>query len=347
MLRRGPAVVVLSLIALLALIPLAGASAKTRKAPRTCVVQRYTSSGKKVVFRVSVYQYRTVHRHGHAVRTIVKRMVPLRTSCSPSKACVQVKTTADGRLAVVYSKKRARVIVKRGGRLVSRVVRTKVPQLGRCVKPGRPETAAPAPLGVPVRVTILPESKATLDFGTFQREVPIGGTMTGYSPQAQIDLTHDIPIVFSKGAMALGSAPVYVDQACGGRSTASIRTGKGATVEMDDSQSSTSVLSLKGQVSATVNLKVRMPLELRDGENGCDKPYITTQYSEFPLRIALTGKLDPKTGLSRLHISSPPTRAMDLKVCLNPGPENEPCGGYEIPMPVTIATDVYAKVEIG
>ena len=349
MFRRGPAVLVLSFAALLGLTSLASAAAPEKTsaaaAAKSCVIHRYTSSGKKVVFRVSVYQYRTVHRNGHAIRTIVKRTVPLRGSCSPSKACVQVKATANGGVSIVFARKSVRVLVKKGGRLVHRTVRKKVPVLGRCVKPG--QDAAPAPLGIPVKITILPESKATLDFGSFQRETPIAGTLTGYSPQAKINLANDIPIVFSNGSMGLGSTPIYVDQACGGRSTASMRTGKGASVQMDSSQQSTSLLTTKGEVTATVFLKVRMPLELRDGDDGCDKPYIATQYSEWPLKLVMTGKVDPKTGLMRLHVSSAPTRATELTVCLNPGLETEPCSGYQIPLPIMISTDVYARVDLG
>ena len=99
-------------------------------------------------------------------------------------------------------------------------------------------------------------------------------------------------------------------------------------------------------MTASVYLQVRLPLELRDGETGCDKPYIDTQYSSWPLHVTLAGKIDPKTGLSKLHLVSAPVLARDLTICLNPGLQTEPCTGYAIPLPINIATDVYVKVDL-
>jgi len=321
----------------------AEAAAKKKKKAKTCIIHRYTGSGKKVVFKVYVYQYKTVRRNGRRVRTIVKRKVPLRGSCAKSKACVKVKVTAVGKVAIVYSRKKVRVRVKKGNKLVYRTVKKKVPVLGKCVKPG---TTA-ADLGVPVKITILPAiSKATLDFGSFTRETPIGGTIKGYSPQPKIDITKDIPIIFTSAAITLGSTPIFIDQDCNDRVTAALRTGKGANVILDGSRESTSLLTTQGVVTASTFFKVRLPLELRDGENGCDKPYISTQYSEWPLKLFLTGKLDPKTGLTKLRVRSAPILASDLIVCLNPGLQTEPCSGFQIPLPIFISTDVYVTVDL-
>jgi len=342
-LRCTPAVLVL---ALLGLVATASAEAAARSA-RTCVIHRYTGSGKKVVFKVSVYEYKTVRRNGRRLRTIVKRQIPLRGSCAKSKACVKVKVISTGKVAIVVSRKRVRVRVKQGNRLVYRTLTRNVPVLGRCVKPDTGAKPAPTTdLGVPVKVTIIPTSRALLDFGTFQRETPIGGTITGYVPQPKIDITKDIPIVFTSASISLGSTPIYVDQECGGRPTASMRTGRQASVLFDGSRESTSLLTTAGVVTASTYFTVRLPLELRDGEAGCDKPYIDTQYSEWPLHLLLSGRLDPKSGLTNLHLTSPPVQATDLKICLNPGLQTEPCAGYEVPLPILIATDVYVRVDL-
>jgi len=316
-----------------------GSAAKTRK---TCIVHRYTASGKKVVFRVRVYRYKYVRRHGARVRTIVRRKVALRGSCVKRRACVKIKVTAAARVRIVYARKRVWVRVKRGNKLVMRRLRRQVPVLGRCVKP---DTSLAA-LGVPVRITILPPSKALLDFGAFQRETPIAGSLKGYSPQPKIDLKEDVPIVLTSATVALGSTPIYIDQECAGRATPSLRTGRGASARLDGSRSSTSMLSASGAITATTFLTVRLPLELRDGEAGCDKPYIDTQYSEWPFRLSLAGRLDPRTGLTKLHLTSAPTVAANLSLCLNPGLQTEPCTGFQIPLPIPIATDVYVKVEL-
>ena len=98
--------------------------------------------------------------------------------------------------------------------------------------------------------------------------------------------------------------------------------------------------------SASTFFTVRLPLELRDGETGCDRPYIDTQYSEWPLALSLTGRLDPKTGLTNLHLTSAPVVATDLTICLNPGLQTEPCSGFRVPLPISIATDVYVRVDL-
>ena len=36
---------------------------------------------------------------------------------------------------------------------------------------------------------------------------------------------------------------------------------------------------------------IRLPLELRNDDDGCDKPYITTGYTEFNQTFFLKGKL--------------------------------------------------------
>jgi hypothetical protein len=211
------------------------------------------------------------------------------------------------------------------------------------VKPG----TSSADLGVPVKITILPQSQAHLDFGSFTRETPIGGVLKGYSPQPKIDITKDIPIIFTSAAITLGSTPVFIDQDCNDRVTAALRTGKQASVLLDGSRESTSLVVVSsGQVTATTFFKIRLPLELRDGEQGCDKPYISTQYSEWPLKLFLAGKIDPKTGLTKLHVRSAPILATDLTVCLNPGLQTEPCSGFQIPLPIFISTDVYVKVDL-
>ena len=317
---------------------------KLTTAKKTCVVHRYTGSGKKVVYRVYVYSYKTSKKKGKTIRSIVKKKQPLRGPCSSSKACVKVKVTAVAKVAVVYTHKKIRVRVKKGKKLVYVIQKKKkVPTLGKCVKPG---TTA-EDLGVPVKITILPSSKAHLDFGSFTRDTPIGGTLKGYSPQPKIDITKDIPIVFTSASVSLGSTPIFIDADCGDRVTAALRTGKSANVLLDGSRESTSLVVVSsGQVTATTYFKIRLPLELRDGEQGCDKPYISTQYSEWPLKLFLVGKIDPKTGLAKLRLKSAPLLATDLTVCLNPGLQTEPCSGFQIPLPIFISTDVFVKVDL-
>ena len=343
---RRIALILLVLAGLLAAVALPSASAGTAirsKAKKTCIVHRYNASGKKVVFRVSVYGYKKVRRQGKVVRLIVKRKVALRATCSPTRACVKVKIGSSGSLVAVYARRRVLARVKRGNLLVMRRVTTKVPVLGRCVKPsGTPS----ADLGVPIKLQVIAPSKAHLDFGAFQRDALLAGTLKGYSPQPKIDLKKDIPVVLTSGSVSLGSTPIYIDGDCGGRQTASLRTGRSAVALLDGAKQSSGLLNTSGVVNAVTYLKIRLPLELRDGETGCDKPYIDTQYSEFPLTLALNGKVDPKTGLGSLHLVSAPQLATDLAICLNPGLQSEPCTGYLIPLPIYISADIYVKVDL-
>jgi hypothetical protein len=341
---RRLALIPLVLIALLAAVAIPSAHGATAgaAAKKTCIVHRYTAAGKKVVFRVSVYRYKKVRRHGKRVRIIVKRKVALRGSCSPTRACVRVKVSG-GKATALYARRRVLTRVKRGNQLVMRRVVTRVPVLGKCVKPS---SSPDADLGVPLRITVLPGSFVHMDFGAFQRDAPITGTIKGYSPQLKIDITKDIPVVLTDGTIAIGSTPIYIDGDCGGRQTASLRTGKSAVAVLDGSKESTGLLSTTGAVTANTFLQVRLPLELRDGETGCDKPYIDTQYSSWPLHVTLAGKIDPKTGLTKLHLTSAPVLATDLSICLNPGLQSEPCTGYLIPLPIYLAADVLVRVDL-
>ncbi len=114
---------------------------------------------------------------------------------------------------------------------------------------------------------------------------------------------------------------------------------------LDGSKDSNGVLTTSGAVTASTYLQVRLPLELRDGETAATSPTSTPVIVLAAARHA-RGKIDPKTGLNKLHLVSAPVLARDLTICLNPGLQTEPCTGYAIPLPINISTDVYVKVDL-
>ena len=44
-------------------------------------------------------------------------------------------------------------------------------------------------------------------------------------------------------------------------------------------------------MTSTAYTKIQLPLELRNDDDGCNKPYITTGYSEFTQTFFLKGKV--------------------------------------------------------
>jgi hypothetical protein len=199
-------------------------------------------------------------------------------------------------------------------------------------------------LGTPVTITILPESKAILDFGAFTREAPITGALKGFVPGG-INLSADSQVTLTSGELRLEPTAVFIDDDCNGAVSAAIRTGDPTRVLLDKSRTSISTVFANGTVTSTAYMNIRVPLELRNDDQGCNLPYITTGYSEFKQTFFLKGKLDPKLALSKLKLVSAPD-PIDVPVCLSAGPSTSPCNGFEIPLPIMISTQLYVSIKL-
>jgi hypothetical protein len=195
-----------------------------------------------------------------------------------------------------------------------------------------------------VSITLLDGSKANLDFGAFQREAPLTGQLKGFVPGG-IHLGSDFQITLSSGSIQLGQTPVFIDDDCNGQVSASIRTGNPTNVQLDKTKTSTSNVLANGTVTATANMLIHLPLELRNDDNGCNSPYITTGYTDWQETFFLKGKLDPKLALSKLRLVSAPD-LIDVPSCLSPGVPTSPCNGFVIPIPVQLSTELYVSIKL-
>jgi hypothetical protein len=296
------------------------------------------TKGKKLVaVYEKVYKYKFVKQKGSKAfkRKIVKVRQKLKVACS--KQCVVMKKK-KGKLRPVYVVVKKKVKVPKRGKLVTVKKRIRTYKFGKCKRKNG------SSLGTPVAIKILEDSKAVLDFGAFVREAPLSGSLKGFVPGG-INLSSDSQITLSSGALRLDPTPVFIDDDCNGKVSSAIRTGDPTNVSLNKSRTSTSTVFANGNVTATAYVNIHVPLELRNDDTGCDLPYITTGYSEFPMVFFLKGKLDPKAALSRLKLTSAPDLT-DVPVCLSPGVPTSPCNGFEIPLPIQISTQLYVSIKL-
>jgi hypothetical protein len=330
-------------IVLLAAIPATGAPALSdggdaiahSAATGTCTALIRNSKGRYVPVYTSTYKYRFKKVQGSKFKRVIVRVrVKARVSCA--KRCVlQVKKR--GKLRSVYTYKRLKVKVKRGSRIVTVTQRKRVYRYTTCpAGTGQVD-------GVPVKITVKPGSSATLDFGAFQREAPITGTLKGFVP-GTINLKADIQVQLTGGSLALGQTPVFIDDDCDGQVSAAIRTGRDTTIALDPARTSTATLLTSGTATSTAYTVIRLPLELRNGDVGCNKPYLSTGYREFKQTFFLRGRLGAG-GLSNLTLTSAPA-PIDVEACLAPGAPTQPCNGFAIPLPIIVSTKLVVALDL-
>jgi PASTA domain-containing protein len=316
---------------------------------RFCVVKRRNSKGKLVTVFTTTYAYKTVKRGGKRVRTIVKKKVRLTAPCA--KRCVKQKTV-NGKLRIVYKKVTKVVVVKRKikgfvpkGALKYKLVkvrkRVSTPVLIKCTA----SSGSGDILGTPITITLKEGSFATLDFGTFTRRAPLSGEVKGYSP-GRIDIAKDTNFVITRGTINVAPTAIFIDDDCFGDVTAAIRTGSATKAIIDSSRESTGTL-IGGDITSVVALRLRAPIELRDGEEGCEKPYLTTGYTETRLRVPLFGELDTSGGFLGIVLNSSTQLLDQFDACLGLGDPETPCSGFSIPFPFLLRTHVVAELSFG
>jgi hypothetical protein len=300
----------------------------------TAMIQK----GKKLVaVYEKVYKYKFVKVKGKNKfqRKIVHVKQKMKVPCA--KQCVLMKKK-KGKNKPVYVVLKKKVLVPKKGVLKTVTKRIRTYKFTKC------KGKSSATLGTPVTIKLLDGSKAKLDFGAFQREAPVHGTIKGFVPGG-INLSTDFQITLSSGSLGLDSTPVFIDDDCDGQVSASIRTGNPTNVLLDKTKTSTSTVLANGSVTATANMVVHLPLELRNDDAGCGTPYITTGYTDWKETFFLKGKLDPKLALSKLKLVSAPD-LIDVPSCLSPGVPTSPCNGFVIPLPVQISTELYVSIKL-
>jgi hypothetical protein len=295
------------------------------------------------------YAFRKIKGTKKYRKVVVAAKRKVKVSCT--RACVRTKTTTRKKgkhktvtvKVPIYKTVRKTVAVKKGNRIVKVRKKVRVYTYEKCKATGNSSDA-----GTPVKVSMLAGSTAKLDFGAFVREAPITGNLTGFIPGGY-RLNQDNQINLTRGNLVLGQTNVFIDDDChGGQVSAAIRTGTPTNVNLDPTKQSISTLTSSGSITATAYTKIQLPLELRNDDDGCDQPYITTGYTEFTQTFFLKGKLQKGLGLNKLTLTSPPD-PLDVQACLSPGAPTSPCNNTAliIPLPIIVSTNLVVAIKIG
>jgi hypothetical protein len=301
----------------------------------TALIQK----GKKLVAvyeRVYKYKFAKVKGNNKFQRKIVKVRQKMKVACA--KQCVKM-VKKKRKLKPVYVVLKKKVMVPKYGVLKTVKKRVRTYKFTKCKAKSGGTT-----LGTPVNIRLLDGSLAHLNFGAFQRDAPLTGTLKGFVPGG-IKLGTDFQITLSSGQINLGKTAVFIDDDCDGQVSASIRTGDPTTVQLDKTKTSTSTVLANGGVTANANMLIHLPLELRNDDQGCNSPYITTGWTDWKMTFFLKGKLDPKLALAKLKLVSAPD-LIDVPSCLSPGVPTSPCNGFVIPIPVQLSTELYVAIAL-
>ena len=311
-----------------------GAPRVTTAQTGKCVAQ-IRRGNKFVAVTTLTYKYKYLRKKGGGFRRVIRRVrVKVKVSCS--RQCV-VSVKKRGKYRPVYTVRRVKVKVKKRGKIVTVKRRKRVYKYGKC-----PEGVGEE-LGTPVSVTVLPGSFALLDFGAFQRQAPVTGKLRGFVP-GKILLNSDIQMTLNRGSLNLARTAVFIDDDCNGQVSAAIRTGSPTTIGLNTARTTTATLFASGTVTSTVYTNVRLPLDLRNGDFGCNAPYLSTGYREFEKTFFLRGKVGAG-GLTKLVLTSPPDD-LAVEACLAPGSPTQPCNGFAIPLPILVSTKLTVSVDL-
>lgn len=284
------------------------------------------------------YAYKKVKGSKKYKRVIVKKRRKVKTTCA--RQCVRTKKK-KGKRVPVYKYVKRKVVTRKGGKLKKVRKRVRVYTYQKC-----PKLAGGNSAGTPVRIALLSGSSAHLDFGAFQRDAPLTGGLSGFIPGGY-QLGQDNQLQLTRGSINLQPTDVFIDDDCkGGKVSAAIRTGEPTDIALNPTRQSISSILANGTVTATIYARIHLPLSLRNDDDGCDSPYITTGYSEFEQTFFFRGKIEKATGLTKLKLTSPPD-PLDVVACLSPGPPTSPCNGFQIPLPILVNVTAIVKVDIG
>jgi hypothetical protein len=325
---------------------------------------------------------------GRSVTRNVRVRVPKKAACAKTKLCVvktknsrgisvtvyltrviKVKVKKNGKFVkkngkfvtkkkrvFVYKTKIKHVKLKRSGKVVTvrkrvyvyrkvkgKKVKIKVPKYGACKK-----TATSAP-GIPVKVTLLEDSMAHLDFGGFQRDIPLSGELRGFIVGKGFVLGQTNLINLTRGRVNLAQTGIFIDDDCNGEVSDAIRTDGTATYTEIDPTSTANNITVKADsaVSGLLHMRVQAALQMRNEDTGCNDPYFTTGYTDFTIPLFVKGKLSAGRGGLLTTLTVGETILDDLSACLAIGPVDQPCNGFAIPFPAVLTADIVSLVKVG
>jgi hypothetical protein len=303
----------------------------------TCAAQIQKGSQLVPVYeRYYKFVFKKIKGTGKYRKVIVQLRRKMQVSCT--RACVRTKVKKKKRVPV-YTTVRRTVTVKKGNRLVKVKKKVRVYVFEKC------KINTNSSSGTPVKIKILDGSKAVLDFGAFIREAGLSGDLSGFIPGGY-KLNQDNQISLTRGTIGLGVTDVFIDDACAGQVSSSIRTNQFSGVTLDPTRSSTSTVLASGGVTATAYTRIKLALDMRNDDSGCNQPYISTGYQEFAKTFFFKGAIQKGTGLNKLALSSAPD-PLDVEACLSPGTPTSPCNGFAIPLPIIVSVKLTVQVQIG
>lgn len=319
-------------------------------AANLCVVKKQSPITGKVI---TVYKTKVVK--GKRVFVLKKgKKVPQKASCAKTKLCV-VTTRKKGKLVPVYLTRLIKKKVIRGGKVktikqrvfvyqIKNGKKVKVKKLGKCSAKKKKSTSA----GIPVSIHLIDPSTAHLDFGAFQRDIPLTGDFKGFIVGKGFVLGQDNQIQLSSGKVNLAPTGIFIDDVCEGKVTPSIMTDGASFAELDQGTTGNTVtVAANSTVTGLLHLRIQVAIDLRNDDNGCDQPYITTGWTDFKVPLFVKGKISAGKGGLLTTLSIGETVLDDLSACLWPGDPTKPCGGYAIPFPAVFSSKITTAVKIG
>ncbi|MFL5838855.1 MAG: hypothetical protein ACJ77Z_00195 [Thermoleophilaceae bacterium] len=342
-------------------------------AAKKCAVKKQLSNGKVVtVYKTKIVKVKvkgktvrkrvyvtklvnkTVKVNGKSVKRKVRVRVPKTAACSKTKLCTVKKKNSKGKNVTVYLTRVVKTKVRKGGKLVTvkkRVFvykkvkgkKVKLPKLGPCKS-----TSTTTKPGIPVAVTISDGSVAHLDFGGFQRDLPLSGALKGFIVGKGFVLGQENLITLTSGRIFLAPTGIFIDDVCNGQVSDSIRTDQSTFTEIDPASTGNNVTVKKdATVSGLLHMRVQAALDMRNDDTGCNDPYFTTGWTDFTVPLFVKGKLSAGKGGLTTTLTVGETVLDDLSACLATGAPTLPCNGFAIPFPALLTAEIISTVKIG
>jgi hypothetical protein len=311
--------------------------------------------------RKKVFVYKTVTKkvkvRGKSVKRKVRVRVPKKASCSKTKLCVVKKKNSKGKTVTVYLTRVVKKKVRKNGKVRTvkkrvfvyktvkrngKKVKVKVPKYGKC------KSSSTTTPGIPVAVTIREGSVAHLDFGGFQRDLPLSGELKGFIIGKGFMLGVDNLITLTSGRIFLEPTGIFIDDVCNGQVSDSIRTDANTFTEIDPTSTANNVtVKADSTVSGLLHMRVQSSLDMRNDDTGCNDPYFTTGWTDFTVPLFVKGKLSAGRAGLTTTLTVGETILDELSACLATGSPSLPCNGFAIPFPAILTAEIISTVKIG
>ena len=156
-------------------------------------------------------------------------------------------------------------------------------------------------------MSVLDKSPLTFDFSAFKRQAPLTGQLRGYVPGKLLD-DADNQVILTSGRFDLGRTTMFTRHRL---RRPAVRTRSAPPIpsrlKLDETRQSTLTLGQNGTVNALTYMVLDLPLELRNGDDGCSKPYVSTGYSTASETVRLTGSVGAQ-GLAQVPAEDDPGR---------------------------------------